>query len=262
VSGLSGFAYAQARLQSRFGRRAESSVWIKLQNIHDLASYLQVAQQTPLRHWVLGISAIHSSHEIEFTLRQKFRLHIDEVANWLPGDWQAPIHWVKRLVDLPVLQHLLAEGDIMPWMKSDPEISNIAVDGHNLRLMAMQDAGCSALVNARLRGDSMLSGWLQHWNEIRPKTSCYDDGMKSMEKLLIRQQQRQAEGVQSALDVHTVYEVMDNELRRVFRRYAFQPAAVCAYLAFVVADIHRLRSDLMQRRFYTDSADFIGEAVQ
>ena len=52
MTGLSDFAYAQVRLQSRFGQRADEHVWLRLHNILDLASYLQVAQQTPLRPWV------------------------------------------------------------------------------------------------------------------------------------------------------------------------------------------------------------------
>ena len=80
MSVMSGIAYAQARIQSRYGRRADAGVWLKLQNIHDLGSYLQTAQQTPLRHWVLGLSSSHNSHEIELALRQKYRHHIDEVA--------------------------------------------------------------------------------------------------------------------------------------------------------------------------------------
>jgi hypothetical protein len=41
----------------------------------------------------------------------------------------------------------------------------------------------------------------------------------------------------------------------VFRRSAFQPAAVCAYLAIVAIDLHRLRSDLMLRLFFQDVHD-------
>ena len=59
------FCYAQARMQSRFGQRADEQVWLRLHNVLDLASYLQVAQQTPLRPWVLGVGASHNSHEIE-----------------------------------------------------------------------------------------------------------------------------------------------------------------------------------------------------
>ena len=48
------------------------------------------------------------------------------------------------------------------------------------------------------------------------------------------------------------YENMLDRLRLVFRRSAFQPAAVCAYLAIVALDVHRLRSDLMLRVFFQD----------
>ena len=53
----------------------------------------------------------------------------------------------------------------------------------------------------------------------------------------------------------TDYEIMLDRLRLVFRRSAFQPAAVCAYLAIVAIDVHRLRSDLMLRLFFQDAQD-------
>ena len=73
MAGLASIAYAQTRIQSRYGERADASVWLKLHNIYDLGSYLQTAQQTPLRPWVLGLSSTHSSHDIEEVLRQKYR---------------------------------------------------------------------------------------------------------------------------------------------------------------------------------------------
>jgi len=44
-------------------------------------------------------------------------------------------------------------------------------------------------------------------------------------------------------------------LRLVFRRYAFQPAAVCAYLVIIAIDLHRIRSDLMMRLLFQGSQD-------
>jgi hypothetical protein len=41
----------------------------------------------------------------------------------------------------------------------------------------------------------------------------------------------------------------------MFRRYTFQPAAACAYLAIVALDIHRIRADLLQRVFFLESED-------
>jgi len=148
MTNLSKFSYVQVRLQSRYGQRANEDVWLRLHNIHDLSSYLQVAQQTPLRQWVIGISSIHSSHEIELALRQKYRKHIDEVTNWVPAAWQKPVQWIKRFADLPVLQYLLAGGTPSHWMKADPDIREFTADDPALRLQAMTDAGCASLATA------------------------------------------------------------------------------------------------------------------
>ena len=58
------------------------------------------------------------------------------------------------------------------------------------------------------------------------------------------------------------YEVMLDHLRLVFRRSAFQPAAVCAYLTIVAIDVHRLRSDLMLRLLFQDVQDTEQELLQ
>jgi hypothetical protein len=51
--------------------------------------------------------------------------------------------------------------------------------------------------------------------------------------------------------MHNDYETSIDHLRLIFRRYAFQPAAVCAYLFIVAIDLHRVRSDIMQRLLFT-----------
>ena len=161
MTGIAGMAYAQARIQSRYGSRADSGVWLKLQNIHDLGSYLQTAQQTPLRHWILGISATHSSHEIELTLRQKYRSHIDEVANWVPASWRRPLCWLKRIPDLPAMQYLATGGTPLDWMKKDPDLADFTDGSRDVRIQALREAGCSSLVDGLHRDATLLVGWVR-----------------------------------------------------------------------------------------------------
>ncbi|MDX2486396.1 MAG: hypothetical protein QNL03_02750 [Gammaproteobacteria bacterium] len=259
MTALSDFAYAQVRLQSRYGQRADEHVWLRLHNILDLASYLQVTQQTALRPWVLGIGSSHSSHEIELALRQKYRHHVDEVAGWMPADWRVPLQWIKRLADLPALQYLLADGTALDWMKSDPDISKFTIDDSALRLQAMRVAGCASLVDAWQQGDTMFAGWLSHWKKVQPRTPAFNKGLQNMEDILHQQLQLQArqqhtgkEGPPFPAD----YDLITDKLRVIFRRYAFQPAAVCAYLAIIAMDIHHVRSSLIQRLLFLDSENF------
>ncbi len=254
MAGLTALAYAQTRIQSRYGERADMGVWLKLHNIQDIGSYLQTAQQTALRHWVLGLSSTHSSHDIEQALRQKYRQHVDEVAGWMPTKWQRPLQWIKRLADLPTLQYLLAGGEPLEWMRSDPEISNYCGDDLQLRVQVIREAGNETLVDSWQQHGSILSGWLSQWNSIRPKSIYSDQGLRLLEKLLQEQMQLQAR--QQGTTLPTDYEIILDRLRLAFRRSAFQPAAVCAYLAIIAIDVHRLRSDLMQRLFFQEEHDF------
>jgi len=193
-------------------------------------------------------------------LRQKYRQHVDEVANWMPAKWHRPLQWIKRLADLPTLQYLLAGGEPLEWMKSDPEISDFTVDDIQLRVQHIRSAGNQALVDSWQQRGSILSGWLSQWNSIRPESIYSDQGLKSLEKLLLEHMQLQTR--QQGKTLPGDYEIMLDRLRLVFRRSAFQPAAVCAYLAIVAIDVHRLRSDLMLRLFFQQVQDLEHELPQ
>ncbi len=252
MSAFPGLAFAQIRVQSRYGARAEAGVWLKLHNIHDLGSYLQAAQQTPLHPWVLGLSSTHTSDDIELALRQKYRHHVDEVAGWMPVGWRKPTQWIKRLADLPVIQYLITGGEPHDWMKSDPYISAFTADDPLARLQLLQQTDNRALVESWEQQGSLLAGWLSQWKRIRPTAHNSEHGLSALEKLLnwqIQQQLRFEPARQAD------YEEILNRLRLIFRRYAFQPAAVCAYLAIVAIDLHRIRSDLMQRMYFQHEPD-------
>jgi len=245
---LSEIAYAQARIQSRYGQRAGASVWLKLHNINDLGSYLQSAQQSPLRHWVLGLSSNHSSHEIELTLRQKYRHHVDEVANWMPMEWKHNLQWIKRLVDLPVINYLVNGGEPLQWMKSDPYLSGFTADDPAMRQLALRQAGSRIMLEHWSRSGSILTGWLAQWYSLLPRGAQRDRGMVALEALLNEQMQLQSR--QQPAVAPADYETIFERLRLIFRHNAFQPAAVYAYLAIVALDLHRIRSDLMQRLYF------------
>ena len=250
---IPGTAYAQARVQSRYGRRADAGVWLKLDNIHDLGSYLQAAQQMPLRHWVLGLGLDHSSHQIELTLRQKYRSHVDEVADWMPGEWKKALRWIKRLVDLPALQYLVEGGEPLAWMHSDPEIANFIADDPHRCMQAIRLAGNAVMVDSWQQSGSILTGWLAQWNRLRPQSSQQNRGIERLERLLHEQLRVQSKHQQTTPPID--YDFIGERLRLIYRRFAFLPAAVVAYLAMVALDIHRIRNDLMQRLYFQQSQD-------
>ena len=179
----------------------------------------------------------------------------------MPADWRVPLQWIKRLADLPALQYLLGDGVALDWMKVDPDISEFTIDDSTLRLQAMRLAGYDSLVNAWQQGDTMFAGWLSHWKKVQPRAPVFNKGLQNLENLLHQQlqllsRQQHTGNEATALALATDYYAITDNLRVIFRRYAFQPAAVCAYLAIIALDIHHLRRNLMQRLLFQDGSRF------
>ena len=147
MNGVS-IAYAQARIQSRYGQRADASVWSKLHNIQDTGSYLQSAQQTAIRPWVLGISATYSSHDVELALRQKYRYHVDEVASWMPMTGTSHCNGSSALPTCRYCSTWSRAVKCLEWMQSDPDIRAFTAPDPQLRRQAMRDAGLQLVVEA------------------------------------------------------------------------------------------------------------------
>jgi hypothetical protein len=171
----------------------------------------------------------------------------------MPTRWQQPLRWIKRLIDLPALQYLLAGGEPLVWMKSDPCIGDFTADDPQLRVQAMIEAGNKALVDSLQQDGSILAGWLSQWNSIRPRSLQLNHGLRSVEKLLNEHVKRQT--TQQGMMLPTDYDQLLDQLRLLFRRYAFQPTAVIAYLVIVAVDVYRIRSDLLQRLFFQSGQD-------
>jgi hypothetical protein len=248
------FDYAQARVQARFGTRPDEHIWLRLQGIGEIGSYLQAARQTGLRRWVLGISPAHDSHDIELALRQKFRTHIDEVANWPPQPWRAALRWLKCLPDLPAIQHLLDGGAATAWMRRDPALA-VYTDAASLQPPQSLPASDTAILAKSLQqGDTPFQSWLQHWRELQPKPdrtcATFQPGMRQLEDLLCTQLTPTTGATTPMLR-----EALALRLRATFRRYSFQPAAVSAYLALTALDLERLRGDLLQRALFSAACE-------
>jgi hypothetical protein len=254
MSSTVSFAYAQARLQTRFGERPDENVWLRLHGVGEIGSYLQTARQTPLRKWVLGISPAHDSHDIELALRQKFRNHIDEVANWPPTPWRAALRWIKCLPDLPALQHLLGGGTATEWMRRDPVLAEFTEPDASMHLHTPHASGCVVLAESMRQDETLFQGWLQHWRELRPNTGHADkqfnQGLNHLETLL-KSQLEPSRGTTTPL----LREALAHKLRTAFRRYSFQPATACAYLALTALDLERLRADLLQRALFSAACE-------
>ncbi len=85
---ISGFEYAQARLQARHGNRPDRAAWRRLHASASLEHFLDACARTGLEPWVAELHADQDPHQIERALGTAFGHYVDEVASWLPPRWQ------------------------------------------------------------------------------------------------------------------------------------------------------------------------------
>ncbi len=244
---LSDFAYAQARLQARHGMRPDARTWRRLAGIGDLLHFLQTARTTPLRPWVLHFTAETNIHDIELSLREQFRHYIEEVANWQPALWRDAVLWVKRLADLPALQHLLLGQPVRRWIMQDPAVQPFAIESRPARLEALRNSDCQPLLQAWQEGVSLSESWLQHWRALWPKagttlTTPLEHVAKRVQICLVDLSKQPAGSTsQKALAA------LAHQLTRDFRRHTHQPAATFVHLGLVALDLQQLRGALVRR---------------
>jgi len=246
------FAYAQARLQARHGNRPTEQLWQRLAGAGDLANFLQQAQRTSLRPWVLGMQATQTSHALELSLRQRFRGYIEEVASWLPGHWAAVVHPAKHLLDLPVLQFLLHGETAPPWLPGDAALRPFASENRASRREALHEAGRDYLVIAWQQGTPLSLAWLEHWQHQWPASRGFAAGLTYLGRLLRRYLEEALAGHTAAGD--RLRQPLVAGLGHAFRRYSCEPAAACAHLGLVALDLEKLRGELLQRALFAETA--------
>ena len=245
--------YAQARLQARYGERADERLWNRLNGARTLPALLETARGSTLRRWVAAIAADADAGDIELALRTAFRSHVAEVARWLPEALQPAMLWAAHLVDLPAVVHL-ARGDAPPsWMRRDPVLQAYAAPDPDARRAALRAGPLGAIVRAletespkprRVAG--ARQAWFEAWRRRWP-TATGDDAAalgalwRSVEKHLEDLAERPAD------DAWAARRALAEQLAKRFRRHALQPAAAFAHLALVALDLERLRAALVTR---------------
>ena len=247
------FAYVQTRLQARHGMRPDEQVWRQLESVGDSGAYLQVARNTALRPWVVGLHAGHGAHEIELALRQQYRRTIDEVAHWMPTEWRSAVSWVRRLPDLPALQYLLTGASTPAWMRDDPQLRSFTSETPAGRVQTLQSSDCAPLLRGWQRGEPLYASWLDYWRALWPEASRLVAGLEALARLLRRH--LGALSLYSAAASASLQETLLRELNRAFRRYSFQPTAAFAHLGLVALDVQKLRAQLLQRILFAGMAE-------
>jgi len=247
MTSLSGFGYAQARIQARYGERISDNVWQHLAALRGLSTYLEETRSTTLAPWVAGFSKASDSHDIEEGIRVHFINRVDEVAGWVPAAWRPAVTWTRWLPDLPLLNHLLNDGEIPAWADRSPRIAAyLPEQGRDVRL-AINLAGGEALVKARERGTPLDRAWIAHWRASWPR--CGRRQRQNLEALVdLLQSHRTGSGRDRSRTTHLL---LQDQLNQLFRRCLLQPATLFVYLCLLATDLERLRSALISRALFT-----------
>lgn len=245
-------AYAQARLQARYGARAAESVWQPLLATAEFRPFLEQARATALRAWVTNVSPISPLHEVERLLRVELARRSDEVARWLPQEFRAAIDWTKRLVDLPSVDHLLKGGAALPWMLDDAQLRPIAAADPPARATVLAQSALAPL--ARGAGD-LAARWQQEWQRRLPKLAR--DARRHLDRLVDTVQAHRAAfappPVGEPLPARAAWELRRQLERRVvghFRAGFLEATAVFAYLLLQALEFERLRGELVSRLLF------------
>lgn len=226
--------YAQARMQSRYGARADEALWLRLGGQTSLDGYLGAARTTPLARWLRGIGDGADFHGIEPALRQCWRETVAELARWMPREWQPAVRWCATLIDLPAMAWLAAGGEPPRWMEKDP-------------------------VLVALRADGLPTGraeWRAAWRQCWPANASGDGGDgEALEGLAAAVEAHLVRFARlSAAEAPAARRELGGEAAHWFRRLSFRPPAAFVYLLLVALELERLRAELVLRAFNAEAA--------
>jgi len=259
VSGMP-LEYAQARLQARYGARGDEPLWNQIRSARSFPALLETIRTSPLRRWAEAIAHDADADDIELALRASLRGAIDEVAGWMPAQWQRALRWCRHLVDLPALARLARGEPPPPWMRRDPVLQAYAEPDPDARRAALR-AGPLAGIVARIESEAAEGApkhaggpeaiarraWHEEWRGRWPRDA--EEETAPIEALAAAFESHLARFAAQpvAEDAWALRHGFERELRRRFRRHALAPAAAFAYLALVALELERLRAHLVTR---------------
>lgn len=247
------FAFAQARLQARYGDRPSAAVWSHAEASGDLATLLQLVRGTALARWTGRLGEQPRVHFIESRLRAEWQRDVAEVAGWQPPPWQAAVEWLRWLPFLPPLQKLARGGHPQSWMRDDSILGPVVARGPQDRVAALQHTDLEPLA-AAFRPDADVTGaWAGHWRSLwpGPRTAC--EPLDALHEATARHAEHLARLPDEARARETT-SAFRRRLQLFFRRHPLSPTAAVAYLGLVGLDLARLRGLLAVRALREESA--------
>lgn len=240
------FAFAQARLQARYGARPSAAAWSHIEATGSLASLLQLVRGTVLGRWTGRLGDRPGVHLVELRLREEWQREVAEVAAWQPRPWRFAIDWLRWVPYLPGLEKLARGGHPQSWMRADPVLGPIVASEPRDRRDAFQSSQLAPLAVAFGHTVDTTHAWVEHWRSLWPGPQA---GRAPLEALLTaagRHGERLAELPADARSRDATASFL-RRLQLAFRRHPLSPTASAAYLGVLFIDLARLRGQLALR---------------
>ncbi|RJG00390.1 hypothetical protein [Noviherbaspirillum sedimenti] len=239
--------YAQVRIQSRYAARANAAAWREMEHARELSALLEIARAAGFDRVVAQLPMPPGLHELDCATRNHWRERVDEVAGWMPVDWQAALRWCALIVDLPFIQYLANGGMPYRWMQCDMAFANPGASPGK-RLPAMKEmAGLFAgLHEPWVDPDAVASGWCREWRSRMPRLS--EEEAAHFMVLVRAIESHLAAFAKAAGDEGWRHRhLLEEKLAALFRRFTLEPPAAFAFLALQWLDLERLRGEIATR---------------
>lgn len=241
------FAYAQARLQARWGARAADADLQRIRAARDVATLLQQVRTTALARYVARIAPGLPTHELERRMRAEWTALVDEVAAWVPQRWREPVRWLRWLPWLPALQKLGRGGRAAAWTREDPVLGSIVAEEPGSRALAVRDTELAPLQSALASAEGDVTrAWVEHWRSLWPARATERAGVAKVLRAFAEHDDM-LRGAPSGAATEEFERTLAHRLLTVFRRHPQSPAAAVAFLAAEGLDLLALRGALLAR---------------
>lgn len=240
------FAFAQARLQSRFGERPGAADWQHLEATRDLGAVLQVLRSGRLARWTSRIGTRPGLHEIERRLREEWLHAVDEVTAWQPPEWRAGTRWMRWITYLPALQKLARGGRAPAWMRADPVLGPIVAREPRERGPALKGSPLAPLAAGFTAPPDVARAWAEHWQTLWPQRTAVRTPLTQLLAVMRAHRERLAEAPPAATSRDSL-QSLERRLSMLFRRHPLSATATAAYVGLMMIDLQRLRGLLAVR---------------
>jgi len=240
------FAFAQTRLQSRFGERPIAADWQHLEATRDLGAVLQIVRGGKLARWTGRISARPGIHEIERRLREEWMHAVGEVASWQPEAWREGTRWMRWITYLPALQKLARGGRAPAWMRADPVLGPIVAREPRERGPALAGSPLAPLAAGFIAPPDVARAWAAHWQTLWPRSAADRQPLTQLLATMRAYRERLADAPPAATSRDSI-QSLERRLELVFRRHPLSAAATAAFVCLMMLDLQRLRGLLAVR---------------